>query len=238
MKTIVKIVIILFMLSASVIANASDTTNVKLSVGADLVSHYVWRGMMLSNSPSIQPSMSVSYNGLSLGSWASYSVNSAAFQEVDLYLTYSHESLTIGVNDYYNPIDSIGVNDRYFYYGKKISLHSIEPFITVSNIGGTPISATGAFFVYGNDRDDNGKNLFSSYVELSYFTNLYDYGLAIFGGATLNKGYYAEKPAIVNLGISLSKELNISEGFSVPLKGSFIVNPNTQNVYLVLGLSF
>jgi hypothetical protein len=231
-------IILFLILTIGIRANASDTLKVDLSVGVDLVNHYVWRGLLLSNSPSIQPSMSVAYGGISFGSWASYSLNPSEFQEVDLFLTYSIGSFTIGVNDYYNPTDSISKNDKYFNYTKGSGLHTFEPFISISEIGGTHFSASASLFAYGNDRDENGKNMYSSYLELSYSTIVNNFGLDFFGGATLNKGYYANKPAIVNLGISLSKEIKVSESFNIPCKGSFIVNPGTQNVYLVLAVSF
>lgn len=230
--------VMIMLLTISMKGMASDSLNVDLSVGADLVNHYIWRGLMLSNSPSIQPSMSVSCKGFSFGSWASYSFNPAEFQEVDLFLTYSVGSFTIGVNDYYNPTDSMGKDDQYFNYGRRSSLHTFEPFISFSDIGGTHFSASANLFAYGNDRDEDGKNMYSSYLELSYSTSVNDYGLTLFGGGTLNKGYYASKAAIVNLGVSLSKEIKISESFTIPCEGSFIVNPNSQKVYLVFMVSF
>jgi hypothetical protein len=240
MKTIrhFKTIVLLLLLATGLNANANDTLKVDLTVGADLVSHYIWRGLNLGNSPAIQPTMGITYGGLSFGSWASYSVNPSSFQEVDLYLSYTIGSFTFGVNDYYNPVDSMGVSDTYFNYGKSSTLHSLEPFITLSEIGGTGFSATAAFFAYGNDRDENNKNLYSSYLELSYSANVKDLGFTFFGGGTVNKGYYAGKPAVTNLGITISKEIKITDGFALPCKGSFIVNPNTQNVYFVFGFTF
>jgi hypothetical protein len=216
----------------------SDSSKVDLSVGADLVSHYVWRGLLLGNSPAIQPSMGISAGGFSFGSWASYSTSPSAFQEVDLYLSYTKGSFTIGVNDYYNPNDSLGINNDYFNYGNSSTLHSLETFITISEIGGTGFSTTAAVFVYGNDKDEDGKNLYSSYLELSYATSVKDFGLELFGGATFNKGYYAEKAALINLGATISKELKVTENFSIPCFGSFIINPDAQNVFLVFGVTF
>jgi hypothetical protein len=233
-----KQIILLIMLAKSATVFANDTLKVDLSVGADVVNHYVWRGLMLSNSPSIQPTMGVTFGRFSFGSWASYSVNPSAFQEVDLFLTYSAGAVTVGFNDYYNPVDSLGFGDRYFNFGKKTTLHTLETFLTISKIGGTNFSATGALFVYGNDRDDDLKNLYSSYLELSYATKVKNYGLNFFCGATLNKGYYADNAAVVNLGASITKDIRISDTFTVPCKSSFIVNPDKQNVFLVLGFTF
>ena len=233
-----KQIILILILTKSATLFANDSLKVDLSVGADVVNHYIWRGLMLSNSPSIQPTMSVTLGRFSLGSCASYSVNPSAFQEVDLFLTYSVGTVTIGLNDYYNPVDSLGFNDSYFNYGKSTTLHTLESFLTISKIGETNFSATGALFVYGNDKDEALKNMYSSYLELSYATKVKDYGLNFFCGATLKKGFYAENAAIVNLGASIAKDIKVSDTFSVPCKGSFILNPDKQNVFLVLGFTF
>jgi len=240
MKTInqLKTLAFLIMLTTCTFVSANDSTNVKLSVGTDLVSHYVWRGLLLSNSPSIQPSIGVTYKGFSLSSWASYSFSPSAFQEVDFNFSYTIGKITIGVNDYFNPNDSMGIKNDYFNYSRNTALHAFEPFITFYEIAGTPLTATAGLFAYGNDRDEDGKNLYSSYVELNYADNINDYGLNFFGGATLGKGYYADKPAIVNLGVSISKEIKVIDGFTIPCKGSFIVNPNAQNVFLVFTITF
>jgi hypothetical protein len=243
MKTIIssfKALAFILMLSAGTLLKASsdDSSKVDLSLGADLVSRYVWRGLLLGNGASIQPTMGITYKGLSFGSWASYSLSHSAFQEVDLYLSYSIGSVTLGINDYYNPNDSLGINNDYFKFGKSHTLHSFEPFVTISEIGGTGFSTTAGVFVYGNDRDENGENLYSSYLELSYAASFKEYGLNFFGGATLGSGYYADKASVVNLGVSVSKEIKVTEDFAIPVKGSFIVNPNAQNVFFVFGFTF
>lgn len=42
----------------------------EVSVGADLVSSYIWRGQQL-GSVSFQPNLGIEYKGLSFGAWAS-----------------------------------------------------------------------------------------------------------------------------------------------------------------------
>jgi hypothetical protein len=43
---------------------------------------------------------------------------------------------------------------------------------------------------------------------------------------------------LCNCGIGVSKELKLSDSFSLPLKGALIMNPNTEKLYLLVGLSF
>lgn len=70
-----------------------------LSVGAsaDWVSHYVWRGMLLTDDPVVQPSVTVSAGGLSLNVWGSIDATEVnedngedgRLQEVDYTLSYA-----------------------------------------------------------------------------------------------------------------------------------------------------
>ena len=69
-----------------VAAGAQD--KVEASVGADLVSSYIWRGQELGD-VSIQPSVSLSWKGLSLTAWGSASWGSEYAKEFDLTLGYA-----------------------------------------------------------------------------------------------------------------------------------------------------
>ena len=55
------------------------------NVGADLVSSYIWRGQDLGNA-SIQPSISLSYKGISLSAWCTAGLAWSDTREFDLTL--------------------------------------------------------------------------------------------------------------------------------------------------------
>ncbi|MEX2429250.1 MAG: hypothetical protein WD577_13465, partial [Bacteroidales bacterium] len=44
--------------------------------------------------------------------------------------------------------------------------------------------------------------------------------------------------ALTNIGLSVSKELEITETFSLPVSGAVILNPETEQFYVVFGVSF
>ena len=67
-------------LSMTVPATSIAQDKVEASVGADLVSGYIWRGQDLGG-VSIQPSLSVAYKGFSLGAWGSAGIESADTKE-------------------------------------------------------------------------------------------------------------------------------------------------------------
>ena len=42
---------------------------------------------------------------------------------------------------------------------------------------------------------------------------------------------------VSNIGINVSREITITDQFSLPVSGSAILNPDTEQYYLVLGIS-
>jgi len=43
---------------------------------------------------------------------------------------------------------------------------------------------------------------------------------------------------IVNFGVSASKDIKVTDKYSIPLSGSFIINPYIKIPFLVFGVSF
>jgi hypothetical protein len=46
-----------------------------------------------------------------------------------------------------------------------------------------------------------------------------------------------DKFAISNIGIGTSKEIKITDSFSLPISGSIILNPSTEQLFVVVGIS-
>jgi hypothetical protein len=43
---------------------------------------------------------------------------------------------------------------------------------------------------------------------------------------------------VVNLGLTASKEMELTDKFSIPVSVSYILNPETERTFLVFGVSF
>lgn len=215
-----------------------EEKNFSADVSVDLVSRYVWRGINLSESPSIQPNLAFSYKGFSFGSWASYSFARENFQEVDLFLTYETEHLNFTINDYYNPLDTLGNMGDYFHLTNKITRHTIEGMFTLSGSDNFPLSFTTGIMFYGNDRGENGKNQYSTYLELSYAAKIQKIEVTPFIGFTPAKGFYGKDFNVVNVGVTAVKNIEFSDKFKLPLKSSFIINPEQEKVFFVIGITF
>ncbi len=193
----------------------------EISPGVDLYSTYVWRGVAYSG-PSVQPYVEFSSGGFALGAWGSQGIDgsfvdgSNGFQEMDLYTSYSFDfGLSLGVTDYYYP------GTEYFDEDS----HAFELNGGFSS-GGLSISGNYIFAGGGSAGDD-------VYFELGYSGG----GADIFVGG--GDGWHSSDTdfAIVNIGIGTSKEIQITDSFSLPVSGAVILNPDTEQLYILAGIS-
>jgi len=219
-------------------ALSSTISQIKLDIGADLVSRYLWRGTDYGQSPSIQPTINFTTGGFELGVWGAYQLGRDASElptdELDLYLGYTftlgNTSLGFIVTDYYFP-NAGGRFGNFDNNGK--GAHIIEVGTTFTLTESIPFYLSGYVNVY-NDPD------YSSYFEVGYSTSIHEVGLDLFIGATpggQNQYYGTKNFSVINTGITASKSIKITEDFSLPIFASYIINPNQNQGYFVFGIS-
>jgi len=222
-----------------------------ISLSLDLYSRYVWRGTDFGSSPSLQPGLKFEKSGLTLGAWGAYTTNiNQPAQECDIYLgcTFLNDMLSITFTDYFFPTD--GAENSYFEYGNTTT-HVFEGSLMFNGTESLPLTFLVGTLVYGNDKDRNGENRYSTYCELAYSPEIKGMPFSVFCGANiiapdaadLNlavpvNGFYGNKAGIVNLGIKASRDLKISNDYAIPLNIQLITNPMKGNIFLVAGLSF
>ena len=209
------------------------------SLGADIVSRYVWRGLDFGESMSVQPSLTVSSEGgFSLGAWASYSISAsgAGANESDLSASYSVGGFTFGVNDYYFP----GPEPGYGEEGEEANwgflntkAHTWEPFVSYS---GKVELLAGLSFAYMGEGESRQSAL---YAELGIPFEVQGVDVSLHGGLVGGESsfYATSGTALVTMGISAGKPLAITESFELPVSVAYIVNPSKQRSFLVFGIS-
>ncbi len=209
-----------------------------LDISADIVSRYVWRGINLSESPAIQPTLSLTYKNITFGTWASYTFSREMLQEVDLFLSYETRFATFTLNNYYNPpSDSIGFIGDYFELSSKKTPHILEGVLSLNGPEKFPIVITAAVMFWGNDKDEENKSVYSTYIEAGYPFEVHETKTNLFLGITPFEGFYYSKFGFVNAGVAVSKEIKITENYSLPIKGSFSINPALEKVFLVFSIT-
>lgn len=192
----------------------------EFSASADIVSSYVWRGVQYAG-VSVQPTLDFTTGGFSIGSWGCAGFD--GYMEMDLYATYAFNfGLSVGLTDYYYP------GSDYFDYSKATGAHGYELNLGYS-ISNFSVSANYMLNEAGSAGTAGG----DKYFELGY-----DFGkFNIFAGA--GDGWHTSDGnfGVVNVGIGTSKEIKITDSFSLPVTATAILNPTAKQYYLVAGIS-
>ena len=241
---------IISLLNINTVNAQTDSTNSKspISISTDLMSRYIWRGTDYGAAPSIQPGIEYSNGGLAIGAWGAYAISYQGYQESDLYVGYTFykNMFTVMVTDYYFQSDLKHVN--YFDYKAKSTGHVFEGALTFNGTEKLPLSVMIATNFYGadakriNDDGTQGDNQFSTYAELTYSFKHFD----LFAGANLTEpnrdkgetGYYGNYRGFINIGITATKNIKITQTYHLPLTLSVITNPQAEKIYFVAGFSF
>jgi hypothetical protein len=225
-KINVKWVVTLFlMLFISAVSNAQSKPEV--SVGADIVNSYIWRGID-SGGASFQPSVSVSLSGFSLAAWGSTGFDKTDTKELDFTLKYAANGFSAAITDYWFN------TGEYFNYDTNVTSHVYEA--TLSYDFGT-LSLNWNTNFSGNDAKANGERAYSTYVEAAVPFELGGYDFKIEAGFTPWEGIYADKFNVTNIGLTASKSIQVTELFTVPAFVKFVANPSVKGAYLVFGIS-
>ena len=234
MKIMKKIVLMAMMIATGVSATAQD--KIETTVATDVVSSYIWRGQDL-GSAAVQPTLGVAYKGLSLSAWGSYGlVNTADAKEFDLTLAYTLGGLNIGVSDYWFNT-GLDPENRYFKYDAHGTNHVFE-----ANIGYDFGFASLQWFTNfaGNDGvNKDGKRAYSSYAEVNVPFKLATVDWTATAGAVpfATDFYGTTGFAVTNLALKATKDIKVTDSFSIPVFGQVVGNPCSQKAYLVFGFT-
>ena len=229
-----KIVIFAMGLVASATTLAQE--KVETTISGDIVSSYIWRGQDL-GSTAVQPTLGVGYKGLSLTAWGSYGlVNTADTKEFDLTLAYCVGGLNIGITDYWFSA-GLDPDARYFKYDAHGTNHVFE-----GNVGYDfgPLSLQWFTNFAGNDgANKDGKRAYSSYMEVVLPFKLATVDWTATAGAVpwATTSYGTTGFAVTNLALKATKEIKVTDTFSIPVFRQIVGNPCSQKVYLVFGFT-
>ncbi len=214
-----------------------SVTSVKaqFAAGADVVSSYVWRGFPqegTKGTPNIQPFVSFTTGKFTVGSWASGSFLGNV-KEVDLYATYAFTSqLALTVTDYNW---SFASPKGYFDYTATTD-HIYEATLAYTGTEKLPLSASVNTMFAGADKNADGKQALSTYIELGYQLTP---NAKVFAGGLVSSGsgYAGAATGITNVGFKVSKSIEITDKFSLPVYGIVGANPSVGNAFFVAGIT-
>jgi len=208
----------------------AQETKWEITPSADLVSSYVWRGLY-QTATAFQPGLSISFAGLSLAAWGS--TDFAAFaKEVDFTLGYEVGGFSVAVTDYWWQ----GEGEKYGYYS---ATHHFEGTVGFSFGESFPLSLGWNTMVWEADGGLEGyEQNYSTYISAAYDFSVKDVAVTVGIGVSPWEGYYTDGLAVSTLSLRATKEVKLSDSFSLPVFAETIIAPNQDNVFLVFGISF
>jgi hypothetical protein len=200
-------------------------------------SRHAWRGGMFGTAPAIEPSVTFSAGSFSFNGWASVTTNNS-YSELDLIPSYQSKEFAVTLLDYYNPIS--GESNSYLNFQKDKNRHSLELTFDNYSVEERRIKWMIGTFLLGDKNEETGNSYFSTYLELKYPFTVFTIETEPLVGLTPFSGLYADGFAVVNLGISFSKELELKLPFTIPLCLSMTTNPYTKHSFVIFagGIAF
>lgn len=231
--------IVLALLLTVMAANAEENLKESpFSASLELSTKYMWRGIEYGTAPTVFPMIGYNTHGFNAFAMGAYAID-GSHQEVDLGVSYTAKEFTVGVSDYYYP-SSVGEKDQYFKLSSRETGHWVEAYATWAGTK-IPLWVTVSTYIFGADKNENGKQMYSSYAEVGYthsFTE--DNNIALCVGANLNKGFYTDNQSgfyVVNINAKYSTAFKFGS-YKLPVSASYVLNPYKNKSYFTMSLYF
>lgn len=215
---------------------AQERGNWSMTVGADAVSHYLWRGMELGG-PSIQPSAYFDYEkgdwAVSLGLWGTKSVfknrYGEHYNELDLSVEASWRTLTLSLSDY-------GEGE---YFGPWQEGHFLDLGLSWTLSENIPLTLSWYSIVnqtFEGSMDGGGFDwaaAFPSYVEAAYdfSVSAIDFSVAVGLWPYASPYYENEGFGVCNLNLSAGHEFEFNHGGILPVAAQIMYNPTWNEFF-------
>ena len=113
--------IIASILGAAVTFSSAASAQEKVTVNGniDLVNNYVWCGMDQNSGFSVQPTLGLSYKGLSLSAWGSQSLTNNADRDVQELDSKFVQAIASPINDHVYLVAGVGIGFQNINVGSK-----------------------------------------------------------------------------------------------------------------------
>lgn len=234
-----------------------DEKYAPVEVHLQFKSGYFWRGLTISDVPFVLASANfVSKDGnFKLGARGSNSFN-GTYKQFDYFASYKYKKLRFVVYDIYNYSTYLAPKADLFDYNAATTRHFVDATIGYTISKKFPMDISWSTIVFGRDRDAlpgdirepdkdpvrNGKNRYSTYVQLSYTYQVNGIKLEFFiGGVFALNGqqntFFSDKPGIATIGFNATKQFKFGS-YTLPITASPTWNTlkNTGGVVLTANI--
>lgn len=237
--------IIYIMIASLVCVGAMNADAQNFTVKGDLVSSYVWRGMYQTG-VSIQPTLGFQIKDFAIVAWGSTDFDGVsssageAAKEFDLTVSYTIPKIGLAISIADLWWAGQGAKD-YFDYKSNSTAHYFEAGLCYTlPFTKFPLSIAWNTMFAGADKDIEGNQNYSSYIELNYPFSVKKVDLNVTCGVVpynaINQ-YGNANFAVTNVALKGTYNIKCSESFSIPIFSQVICNPLTKNINFVFGLT-
>jgi hypothetical protein len=165
--------------------------------------------------------MDLGSGNLTGGVWGSFPTSAkGGGNELDLWVSYDFGPLALTITNYTFPGEG-GVYSK----GEGLFNGDYTELSASTSIGAVDLSA--GYFT----------EVEALYVELGTSIGAVDIALG-YGDDSADAFYADGESGLINMSFSGSKDIQITDNYSLPVFGSFIVNPKAETAFLVFGISF
>ncbi len=216
----------------------------QFNVQGDLVNSYVWRGMYQTGA-SIQPTLGFSVGNFSLTAWGSTDFDGtsasagAAAKEIDLTAAYTlgRSGLTVSVANLW----WAGQGARkYFNFKSHETAHHFEAGVAYTVQSETfPLSVAWYTMFAGQDKNAEGDQNYSSYVEFNYPFRVRMVDLNVTCGMVPYAApqYNCDGFAVTNVALKGTTQIRFTDKFALPVFAQAVWNPRMEDAHLVFGIT-
>lgn len=218
-KVILAIAILVSLTSYTLKAQDEEKAGPSFTAGADVYSNYIWRGSKFGTGPAIQPSVKFTAGGFTAGVWGSF--DAAGYSEADPYISYTFPiGLSLGVTDYYYP----GLGGSFF--ADSSNAYELNGGFTK---GGFSLSANYIL----NKAPVPASAGSDKFFQIGYAFPKFSLSVGAGDGWHTSDGEFN----VCHIALGTSKEIKITDTFSIPVTGQVILNPDKKVLYMVVGFS-
>jgi len=232
------IVFLLFLSILSVFNIQPANSQVRLNLNSSITSRHYWRGIMVSNSVNYEGDLVLTAKNFSVGAWGGYAFDNS-YSEFDFHVDYRvSDHFSISIWDLYASRDRSSIDQyNYFDFDRKATNHLIDASMCYSFGQKFPLSVSWSTLIWGRDLDEHGDQNYSSYMELAYPIQVDAMHVQLFAGLNVfENSVYGEHTNIVNMGLTVTKQIDINEKLQIPVWATVALNPEAQIANLIVGI--
>lgn len=231
-----------------------------LSGAIDLQNNHLWRGLIITDMPVFMAQAGYALDkekNWEVGFWGASAMardnDGTHYKEINYYIQYSKNNFYIGLWNLFNSrdIDTDIASDDIFNYSKKRTANILDLRLNYTFGPEFPLYVEADIILYGgaaagevllNSDGSYDKHKHSTYIKLQYplmkSEDLFDLDAFVGSAFAFNEApLYGNKDTfqVVNAGIVASRDIKISDNYSIPIHAQFMWNPALNYARMQVG---